>query len=217
MSQIEAVKEVTVIKQPDLSAIPAVDCGVLMAIRVVDDASCELAARHGKLLKEIISQIETEFAYPKNSAFKLHRWLCDAEKKAVEPLGAALAHLEKQVAAWLPKREAVRVEREQSLKEAQEELDPWERQEVLVPATPPPAGVKDSWKPWSYELKDLHALLVALIPDDDGVLMAEFCNSETPAFLLNPAFWTPKAREMQADLHKKYPGVYGRRDKKKAI
>lgn len=216
MTQETEVKELTTtITKPDLSHIQNVDCAAMLLLTVDDDASAELAARNGKLLKSIISDIELECKKPKKALHELHVWICDTEKRAVEPLRAALDHLEKQVAGWMPRREERRLALESKLKADIEELDPWMVPEETpsIPVTPPPAGVKDHFKPWSYELTNLQQLLFAVSRDAD--LLRELAVGN--AFLLNPDFWKPKSKEMQADLSKRYPGVEGVRGKKRTI
>ena len=206
-------ENIPVIKEPDLSKIPTLNLVALMAITVVDDPTSEDAAAKGQTVKDIISQVQAEFEAPKKAAHKLHKWLCDAEKKALAPLQCVFDHLEKQLSAYLPKRDEALKQLKAKIEEAQEELSPWEREPVVVPFTPPPSGVKDHFKPWSFRLDSLADLLEAI--SADPALRKEI--ADAGALEPNSAFWTAKAREMQADLSRRYPGVIGVREKKKVL
>lgn len=87
------------------------------AIRIVDQATYDLAAA---MIKEIVglkAQAQAEFREPKQKAYETHKAICDMESRYVKPLDEARQIIRQAIGSWDSKQRRLREEAETKLRE----------------------------------------------------------------------------------------------------
>jgi len=237
-TETEGKPELTTISTPDISKLPSVAFASMMAFRVTDDVTAELAAQEGRVAQSYITSVEALFDEPTSAANKVHKFLTGMRGKLLKPAQEAVTHLRKEVQGYRDSKEQERLAEERRLQaqrdeEARREAEakrqselaeamPWEQEEVeskpleafvehrerIALAPHQIDGVSTRKSPWTYEVTDLRALLKAIV--ENKIPLEDWLDGErVPIVQVNHALFQSAAKRLQASLGDKYPGVKG--------
>lgn len=216
---------------PDESNLAILDADKMLALKVVDSATCELAGKYKNMADKFVKEVKALCAESKASADKAHKDTCALEKRLLGKAPEVVAYLKKEADTWVRAEEKKQQDFKERLlaaadafREPEEERLPWEEPPpisamvvappvIVLPKIETP-GFEKKWKPWDYRLKgpdqneSLMLLLTAIVERrialDDGF--------GTPSLLLNPTFFKNAVRQLEAGLEERFPGVEGFRE-----
>lgn len=236
MSTAPAVTEekfdVQKLTPPDTSALPKIDFPGMLLVRVIDDATLETAQANAIAARAYITSVQGIFDEPTTLAHRLHKWFTGMRSKLVGPAESVESHSKDEIQRYLQKKEQERLELERKLQreadEAQRKLEEEAKavaareaesldvfdllDRVDEPSAPPPpaptvrvaqqsyAGVGTANKPWTYVVEDKKKFVEFVLANWD--LLNGY-------LLLDEAGLKAQAKQWQAELGSKFPGLNG--------
>lgn len=221
------------IAAPDVSKLPSLAFASMMALKVVDDATCEIAVEEKRRAAGYRTAVENLFKEPTSAANKVHKFLTGMRAKLIAPAEQAEKHLLSEIGAHDTRKERARLELQAKLQREQDEKAKREaeakRQAALAEAAP--WEVDEVEKAVQAEVSAPRPTVhLAPVQSVDGVskrnkpisyrvadfkkLVAAVYEGRAPYDCLNAndAFFKYKVKELGDSISDQFPGIEAVRD-----